>query len=126
MFGEQEKLFELGQKLVHHAAVLGAGIAGMDSGELNGDAVAVVHACAVGVFADGVDGVHIVLVVAFGIGGGHGGFAEHIKGITVAHFFALFAVGKGFFYGLPADKLFAHQAHAVVHAFADKGGAAFG
>ena len=88
--------------------MLGAGVARMDGGEFDGDAVAVIHACAVGIFADGVDGVHIVLIIAFGIGGGHGGFAEHVKRIAVAHFFALFAVGKGFFYGLPADELFAH------------------
>ena len=108
MFSQHKKLFELGQQLVHHAAVLGAGIAGVDGGEFDGDAVAVIYACALGIFADGVDGVHIVLIIAFGIGGGHGGFAQHIKGIAVAHFFALFAVGKGFFYGLPADELFAH------------------
>ena len=83
--------------------MLGAGIARMDGGKFYRNAVAVVHAGAAGIFADGVYGVDVILVIAFGVGLGHCRFAEHIEGIAVAEFFALFTVFQCFFDGLAGN-----------------------
>ena len=124
-FAEQEQFFQARQQLAHHAVVLGAGIARVDGGEFDGNAVAFINALAGGILADGMDGVDVVLIIAFGIGFGHGGFAEHIKGIEIAEFFAFFAVFQGFFDGLAGNELFAEHAHGVVYAFEDERLAAF-
>lgn len=97
----------------------------MDGGEFDGNAVAFVNALSCRIFADGVDGFDIVAVVAVGIGLGVGGFAQHIEGEAVAHFFAFFAVLQGFFNGLSGDELFAQKPHGVIYALADERCAAF-
>ena len=97
----------------------------MDGGEFDGNTVAFVNALACGIFADGVNGLNVVVIVAVGVFFGVGGFAQHIEGETVTHFFALFTVLQGFFNGLSCDELFAQQAHGVIHALTDEGGAAF-
>ncbi|CWP83636.1 Uncharacterised protein [Neisseria meningitidis] len=97
----------------------------MDGGKFDGNAVAFVNALSYRIFADGVDGFDIVAVVAVGIGLGVGGFAQHIEGEAVAHFFAFFAVLQGFFNGLSGDELFAQKPHGVIYALADERCAAF-
>ena len=124
-FAQQIQLFQARQQFAHDASVLGAGIARVDGGKFDGNAVAFVHALPRGIFADGVDGLHIIVVVAVGIGLGVGGFAQHIERITVAHFFAFLAVLQGFFDGLSGYELLAQEAHGVVHAFAYQRLAAF-
>ena len=97
----------------------------MNGGKFDGNAVAFINALSGGIFADGVNGLNVVVVIAVGIFLSVGGFAQHIEGEAVAHFFALFAVLQRFFNGLSGNKLLAQQAHGVVHALADQGGAAF-
>ena len=77
------------------------------------------------IFADGVDGIHVVLEVAVGVGLGHRRFAEHVEGVAVAHFFPRLAVFQRFFNGLPGNELFAEHAHGIVYAFEDERLAAF-
>ena len=79
----------------------------MDGGKFDGNAVAFINALSGGIFADGVNGLNVVVVIAVGIFLGVGGFAQHIKGEAVAHFFALFAVLQRFFNGLSGNKLLA-------------------
>ena len=64
----------------------------MDGGKLDGNAVAFINTLSGSVFADGVNGLNVVVVITVGIFLGKSGFAQHIKGEAVAHFFALFAV----------------------------------
>ena len=100
--------------------MLCAGVTRVDGGEFDGNAVALIHALSGSVLADGVDGVHIVLKIAVGVGLGHCRFAEHIEGIAVAHFFARFAVFQRFFNRLPGDELLAEQAHRIIHPLTDE------
>ena len=125
MFAQQEEFFQARQQFVHHTAVLGTRITRVDSRKFDGNAVTFIYAFSGRVFADGVDGLNVVVVIAVGIFLGKGCFAQHIKRIEIAHFFALFAVLQGFFDGLPGNKLLAQQAHGVIHALADKRCAAF-
>ena len=51
----------------------------MNGGKLHRNAVALIHARTGGIFADGVNGVHIILIIAIGIGLRHRRFAQHIE-----------------------------------------------
>ena len=97
----------------------------MNGGKFHRNAVAFVNACSVGIFADGVNRLHIIVVITLCVGFGHGRFAQHIEREAVAHFFALFAVGQCFFNGLAGNELFAQHTHGRIHAGADNRRAAF-
>ena len=125
MFAQQEEFFQARQQFVHHTAVLGTRITRVDSRKFDGNAVTFIYAFSGRVFADGVDGLNVVVVITVGIFLGKGCFAQHVERIEIAHFFALFAVLQGFFDGLPGNELLAQQAHGVIHALADKRCAAF-
>ena len=79
----------------------------MDGGKFNGNTVAFVNALSCGIFADGVNGLNVVVVVAVGIFFGVCGFTQHIERETVTHFLALFTVLQSFFNGLAGYELFA-------------------
>ena len=125
LFGEQEQFFQTRQQFFHHAFVLRARITRMNGGEFHRNTVAFVHACAVGIFADGVNRLHIIVEITLRVGFGHGRFAQHIEREAVAHFFALFAVGQCFFNGLAGHELFAQHTHGRIHTGADQRCAAF-
>ena len=125
LFGEQEQLFQARQQFFHHAFVLRARITRMNGGEFHRNTVAFVHACAVGIFADGVNRLHIIVEITLRVGFGHGRFAQHIEREAVAHFFAFFAVGQCFFNGLAGHELLAQHTHGRIHAGADQRCAAF-
>ena len=59
--------------------MLGATIARVNGRQFHRNAVAVVHAAPGTLFADGVDGVDIILIIALGIGLGHRRFTKHIE-----------------------------------------------
>ena len=100
--------------------MLCAGVTRVDGREFDRNAVALVHALPSGVLADGVDGVHIILKIAVGVGLGHRRFAEHIEGIAVAHFFARLTIFQRFFNRLPGDELLAEQAHRIIYPLTDQ------
>ena len=79
LFGQQKQLFQLGQQFVHHTLVLGAHIARVDGGKFHRNAVAVVHPYARRIFADGMNGVYIILIITLGIRLRHRRFAQHIE-----------------------------------------------
>ena len=59
--------------------MLGAAVARVDGRQFHRNAVAVVHAAPGTLFADGVDGINIILIIAVGIGLSHRRFTEHIE-----------------------------------------------
>ena len=79
LFGEQEQFFQTRQQFFHYTFVLRARITRMNGGEFHRNTVAFVHACAVGIFADGVNRLHIVVEITLRVGFGHGRFAQHVE-----------------------------------------------
>ena len=117
--GEDGEGFQARQKLGHRALLLGARVAGVEGRELDRDAGAFVDPAPVGRPADGVDRLFVFAVVAVGVGGGDGGFAQHVVGIAEAFGFHPAAVRQRFRDGLAGDELLAHHPHGDIDALAD-------
>ena len=120
LFAEQEQRFQARQEFRHHPLMLRAGVTRVNGREFDGNAVALVHALPSSVLADGVDGVHIILKIAVGVGLGHRRFAEHIERIAVAHFLPRLTVFQRFLNRLSGNELLAEQTHRIIHPLTDE------
>jgi len=69
--------------------------------------------------ADRVDGVEVVVEVAFGVGHGAGGFAKHVVGVAIAGVQLGRAVPECFTYGASQHELVPHDFHCLGHGGAD-------
>ena len=116
---QRGEAFHAREEFAHHAGALQAGIAGMEGGELDRDARPLVDASFRGRFADGVDRVFIVGVVALGVIRRRRRFAEHVVGIGESFRLRLAAGGERLLNRPPLDELLAHEAHRDVDALAN-------
>ena len=115
---QQRQRFQNRVELLHHAIVLRAAVARVQGGKLDRDAGAFINAAAVRGFADSVDRLLVGDQVGFGVAGGQRRFAQHIVGVAEAFLFQLARVGQRLGDGFAGNKLFAHQAHRHIDAFA--------
>ena len=107
-------------ELFHHPVVLRAAVTRVQGGELNRDARAFINTATVGRFTDGVDRLLVRDHVGLRVGGGQRRFAEHVVRIAETFIFQLAGVRQRFGNGFSGHKLFAHQTHRHIHAFADQ------
>ncbi len=117
---QQGQGFQARIELFHHAVVLGATVARVQGGELNGDPRAFINAAAIRGFTNGVDRLLVRDQIGLRVGGGQCRFAQHIVGVAEAFIFQLAGVGQRFGDGFSGNELLAHQAHCHVHAFTDQ------
>ena len=113
-----------GLQLAHDAVLLCPAVTRVQGRQLDRNARAFVNAPAVRRLADGVNRLHIGVVIDLRVFGRGGGFAQHVVGITESARLELAAVGQRFGDGLAGDELLAHHPHGHVHALADDGFAA--
>ena len=92
----------------------------MQGGEFDADAWPVGERLVAGGFADGVDGGGVACLVAGGVVGGAGAFAEHVETVAKDAAGAGGGAAKGFVDGLAEDEMAAHDTHGLAH------GAAYG
>ena len=90
----------------------------MQRRQLDRDAGAVDRPAAGGRRADGVDGMLVGLPVAPGVGGGHGGLAEHVVGMAETR--PRTVAGERLLDRLAVDELLAHEPHRAVDGAADQ------
>ena len=87
----------------------------MQSGQLDGNAGAVIDAATGGSATNGMNGGFVILVVTLGVGSGGRGLTQHIVGIAEAAFFQRLGALQSFINGFAGDKLFAHHPHGHVY-----------
>ena len=109
-----------GVELLHDAIVLGAAVARMQGGELDGDARPLVDAATVGGLTDGVDGLLVGGEIAFGVFFRQGRFPQHVVGVAEPLALHAACVRQCLGDGLAGDELLTHQAHRHVDALADE------
>ncbi|CFO33012.1 Uncharacterised protein [Bordetella pertussis] len=115
---QQRQRLDARQQLGHDPVALGARITRMQRRQLDRDARAFVDAASGGRLADGMDGLLVRRVIAFGVGGRGRGLAQHVVRVAKAPRLHLAVVGQGLGDRLARDELLAHHAHGHVHALA--------
>ncbi len=117
---QQRQGFQAWVQFFHHAVVLRAAVTWMQRGQFNRDARAFINTAAVRGFTDGVDRLLVGDHIRLRVGGSERRFTQHVVGVAETFIFQLAGVGQRFGNGLAGHKLFTHQAHRHIHAFADQ------
>lgn len=122
--GQLAEPHQAGGDLGHEPLRLRPGVAGVEGGNLDRDAMGGDGATAPRLLADGMDGGFVGLKIGLGVRRVHGGFAKHVEGIEVALVRPAPATVEGFVDGVPGDELLAQKAHGQIHGAANEGFAA--
>ncbi len=117
--GQHAQFAHARQQFGQYPLALGAAIARVQRRQLHRDAGPGFRSERTGDGADLGDRCLVGGEVGIGLGGGDGGFAEHVEREAIAALPSLAGVGQCLADGLPGDELLAEQAHRQVDTLAD-------
>jgi hypothetical protein len=117
--GQHRQMAQPGHQLVQQPVPLGHLVAGMERRQLDRDPGALDRSLAVGVAADGDDGVRVSLEVALGVFRRARGLAQHVEGMPIPLTLLVAHPAERLGDRAPGDELMAEDAHGLGDRLAD-------